>query len=543
MKKRIAICMCLVLSLTVVLSSCKSKNASGSNTSEVPYDKSDKLQISWAGNVSFPSGQEGSYIEKVLEDKYNIEIKPMFLDSNAYKTKRPIMLASGEIPDVIYEADPVDMQRDASQGFLMEFSLDNMKKNAPDYYNFINENAFQAWAGTVYNGKIYGFPTTRVLSDYPSVCVWRKDWLDKVGIAKTPESIEEFEVAFDKFKNNDPDNNGKNDTFAMSGDIKNWYSMFTEFFGAYGALPFDWVNKDGKIVWGGVLPETKNALEQLAKWYKSGYIHPDFVTDGNTPEGLNTKMSNSNIGYVSGANFRSLDLQYPNSIYAITKAINPKAELVFGVPPKGPSGAQGRFSWGAGGNIYAFGKQVAKTPQKMARILTMFNDMLTDEDFYVQTKAGKQGEHWDYKNTSIGKQSGIKPLPPYDSKDVSEKNVLFFDLTYVSYWSPSGGNLDTIRKYMSKDETDYYEKYAKKEFSKKDVFMKPDVVPSSSRYINDLRNYELTTFTEIIKGDKDISYFDTFVKDWNKKGGEQYTNDANRFYSDVDKTVMQKIKK
>ena len=59
----------------------------------------------------------------------------------------------------------------------------------------------------------------------PTVLVWRKDWLEKVGIEKIPSTIEEFETAIRAFKEQDPDGNGKNDTFGFSNTCLLYTSM------------------------------------------------------------------------------------------------------------------------------------------------------------------------------------------------------------------------------------------------------------------------------------------------------------------------------
>lgn len=47
------------------------------------------------------------------------------------------------------------------------------------------------------------------LKPYDLAMLWRKDWLDKVGITKAPETLEEFEKAVYAFAEKDPDGNGK----------------------------------------------------------------------------------------------------------------------------------------------------------------------------------------------------------------------------------------------------------------------------------------------------------------------------------------------
>jgi putative aldouronate transport system substrate-binding protein len=56
-------------------------------------------------------------------------------------------------------------------------------------------------------------------------------------------------------------------------------------FGAFGGLPGIiekdpevWIEKDGKLVNSCVLPEMKDALSLLAKWYADVVIDPEFIT-------------------------------------------------------------------------------------------------------------------------------------------------------------------------------------------------------------------------------------------------------------------------
>ncbi|HIU48197.1 MAG TPA: hypothetical protein IAB04_02410 [Candidatus Avimonoglobus intestinipullorum] len=55
-----------------------------------------------------------------------------------------------------------------------------------------------------------------------------------MGITEVPETLEEYEEAFDKIVNNDPDQNGQKDTYAISGIGGNYYRQFDWVFGAYG---------------------------------------------------------------------------------------------------------------------------------------------------------------------------------------------------------------------------------------------------------------------------------------------------------------------
>ncbi|HAR65956.1 MAG TPA: hypothetical protein DCR55_07065, partial [Lentisphaeria bacterium] len=53
------------------------------------------MDLSWMGIIAHLSGKEGSWIERNLEQKFNINIEPTFLDWNGVRQRRPLMLCGG----------------------------------------------------------------------------------------------------------------------------------------------------------------------------------------------------------------------------------------------------------------------------------------------------------------------------------------------------------------------------------------------------------------------------------------------------------------
>lgn len=200
-------------------------------------DMNQKLEVSWMSLPYNPSAQEGTYPEILLEEKFNVDIKPNFLDNSTYNDKKTMMLAGGEQIDLIYELDPSNVKQDAEQGLIMEIPYDLIKKYAPTVYQIICDEAPEAWLYSRVNDKNYGIPNLNYANARCRSSVWRTDWLKNVGITKIPSTIEEMHDALYKFTYNDPDGDGKKNTFGMSSDITNWHTMFTDIFGAYGVLP------------------------------------------------------------------------------------------------------------------------------------------------------------------------------------------------------------------------------------------------------------------------------------------------------------------
>ena len=221
-------------------------------------EENGKMTITWLG-LPWHEAMEADkmYGKKLIEEKFNVELEILNYSTDTYENKKPILLSSGEAPDIIYDMDPSHIQADVKQGFLLEIPYEMLLEKCPDIVAEINEHVPQLWLYSYVDGKNYGIPNIGYSGGDNAVVMWRKDWLTNVGINKIPETIDEMHDALYKFTHNDPDGNGKNDTYGMSGDIKNWYRTFQEIFCAYGVMPFSWVEEDGKINYGGKDPKVK----------------------------------------------------------------------------------------------------------------------------------------------------------------------------------------------------------------------------------------------------------------------------------------------
>jgi putative aldouronate transport system substrate-binding protein len=344
--------------------------------------------------------------------------------------------------------------------------------------------------------------------------------------------------ALTRFTFNDPDGNGKQDTWGMSGDVNNWWwASFADVFGAYGVTPFDWQERDGTVVWGGVQPEAREALALLSQWYREGIIHPDFVTDVSR-ESLHRKFYNGVTGYLYyEGKFQSLDPTSPGSLVNKIKTLNPKADVVCGVLPKGPRGHRGGRVW-AGAHVIAFGRHMAERPEAVIRVLEILDTLVTDEQLYLDTHLGKRGVHWDFRDPDVGPASGTERIGEYTDSNAATRELL--GSIESGAFFPCSAPLSIIDKYTQREALEFSRTYCSPEFALKDVLGKPDAVPSAGEYLADLRNYQMTTFAEIIRGDKPIEAFDTFVENWNERGGRILTEEA-RVLLETKKEIYRKV--
>lgn len=517
----------LMLCLTLVLCSCGDKPTT---------QKADgRITIKWMG-YPFSELNDNGYSEKLIEDRFDVNIEPVTLSSSAYQTKKPLMLAGGEEFDIIYELDPKDVQSDAKQGFLLELPYELLKEKIPGVVATINEEEPKAWMYSYYEGKNYGIPNMYYQGEYPQIGQWRLDWLQKLGIDKVPETLDEMHDALYKMANNDPDGNGKKDTYGMSGDVKNWYFTFPEIFGAYGTLPFSWMEENGKIVYGGVTEGTKEALKTLAEWYKEGIIHPDFITDDINGSAYSERFINGEIGYnsVGGYNYDAFDANVVDGRTYTMKKIDPDAQLAVALPPKGPEGKSGGFAWGIGGHVISIAKSVGEDEAKLNKIFEILEAMNNDQDFAAKLVMGEEGTHY-----TIDEDGVVTYKAPYD---VSKERAKEFGASSVD--QPSFFNIIPIKpetrdNFRPKAQVKHVEEYVSKATPLNDVFLKPDVVEGSSTYLGNIQAKQMQYIAKIIRGDEPIEYYDEFIREWNEGDGATLTKNANATMKIMDKILKQ----
>ena len=531
MKLKKVLCMVTALSVTgTVFCGCSKNKTAGSD---------EKITITWMGAPFNESAAEGTEAEKLIEEKFNVEIKPLFYPKQNYNDKKTMLMAGGEIPDVIYEMDPSYLASDVSQGFLAEIDYKKIAEKAPTLYKNINDEEPKAWLYSRVDGKNYGIPNMIYGNQLGRLGLWRTDWLKKVGIDKVPETVDEMYDALTKITKNDPDGNGKADTFGMSGDISNWHTMFSEVFGAYGVLPYNWMLQDNKIIYGGFADGITDAIDTIAKWYSEGLIHPDFTSDNVFSSGKE-KFTSGVVGYINqGGGY--IDPKETTSIPAVTKKIFADAEVESSKFVKGPNGESGTQCWGAPSHIVSFGAQLEKDEAKLDKILEIFETFMTDEDFLKEVKIGKEGTVWNYTDSSKGFKGGIDFIAPYDDGDQRTKSCIDQNFGSPSFFVPVTPLRTVYNEFVSEEQEKFIEDYDQIANGHTDIFIKPDVLPSSSKYFENLRTQQINLIVKAIKGEiTSQQYLEQFKAVWEQSGGTDLEKEAETLYGE-EEAILKEI--
>ena len=94
--------------------------------------------------------------------------------------------------------------------------MDEIKKYMPKYSAEMEKLDPNIWQYGLYNGKNWGVPKVFLEGATGLLPAYNSNWLKKVGYTEPPKTLEQLEDVLTKFAKNDPDGNGKNDTYGMT---------------------------------------------------------------------------------------------------------------------------------------------------------------------------------------------------------------------------------------------------------------------------------------------------------------------------------------
>ncbi len=212
-------------------------------------------------------------IEEELGIRLVIEAPPV----NDFWTRTQVMVATGDMPDFFLNGTDVNFEKWSKEGLIADIT-DDIEK----YPNLMKNITKEQWGDTtaMHDGKIYGVPRCNAY-DYWGFMI-NKEWLNKVGM-EAPKTVDEFIEVCRAFTNEDPDGNGKNDTYGASfgTDIEGgFWSLFNDFFStAYNISQHTGMpDKNGEFNMKQYTPEYYDYLDAMKKLYEENIIDREFIT-------------------------------------------------------------------------------------------------------------------------------------------------------------------------------------------------------------------------------------------------------------------------
>lgn len=215
----------------------------------------------------------------------------------------------------------------------------------------------------------------------------RKDWLANVGM-EMPTTWEELYEVCHAFTHNDPDGNGIDDTYGLTGD---GMGTLRYFFSSTGVNNTHWVrNEDGTWSFGALDDANIEVLTWMRKMYEDGSIDPDFAAT-TWKTGLQKFASNT-----FGVCVRNADADWINNVCveyygAANPDVNP-FDVIDVIPALGTNKGDAPRMEAYTSCMVATMFSAEISPEAMDRFLAYYEFLLSDEGKYM--RMGFEGTDW-----------------------------------------------------------------------------------------------------------------------------------------------------
>ncbi|MGL5328814.1 MAG: extracellular solute-binding protein [Peptostreptococcaceae bacterium] len=218
--------------------------------------------------------------------KTNINLEITTPPSSDFGTKLNLAFASGDLPDIIYAAGSGTltsaMEIDyGGQGTLLPLE-DLIDQYAPNLKKILDENPEMRKNITTPDGHIYTLPSISVEDNgiWPTGPLWYNgDWLKALNVTELPKTADEFYKLLVRFRDEDPNKNGKKDEIPFS-DVK-LNSSRPWLMSIFGMKTLGIEEVDGKVRYTPATEEYKAYLEYMKKLYDEKLLDPEVYSQSN----------------------------------------------------------------------------------------------------------------------------------------------------------------------------------------------------------------------------------------------------------------------
>ncbi|MFK7692200.1 extracellular solute-binding protein [Paenibacillus sp. HJGM_3] len=548
--KRLKLSTLGVLSALLVTAACSSETPKSGNPSASPASSSQPAESanpfgkynppidittvrSVDPGVKFVGSDtiENNEWSRLYKDQLGINLKYKWIATSGDEMtqKMNVMIASDDLPDFL-AVSSIQLKQLIEAGMVQDLTSVYEKYAAPLTKKFMNEDGPEQLNSAKFNGKLMAIPNTNSSMDGASILWVRTDWLKKLNLPE-PKTMDDVVKIAEAFAKQDPDGNGKADTFGLGlnkGIGGGGIMGLGGFFNGFHAYQGSWVkDASGNIAYGSIQPEMKNALLKLQDMYKNGLLDKEFgVKDGNK---AGEDLVAGKIGLAYGA------MWLPINPLQKGKDLNPAMEWK-AFPIVSADSQPAKPAVGLPVVTYYVASKKAKNPEALMKMVNMFIEkgwgQTIEFETYFNTKEGIEA----FKHAPFNAWSSRKNLDVHLSVTEALKSA------NTSKLNPEQqSTLDKVKAFNNGDN---------KQWNQARVFGEDSSFKVINQYVNNkllqmnafygaptktmgekkatLDKMELETLTKIIMGEP-ISAFDKFVEDWKKLGGNEITQEINEW--------------
>ncbi|WP_018757696.1 extracellular solute-binding protein [Paenibacillus terrigena] len=488
---------------------------------------------------------KNAYLQQ-LKDMLNIDVKYKWtVPTDQFEQKFALAMASGDLPDIL-ELGQKDYEKLRKQDMLADLSEAYEKYASPELKKYMESDGGFSMKVFSKDGKQYGIPSFEDPFLSTQLLWIRKDWLDNLKL-QPPTTMEELDKIAEAFVKNDPDQNGKDDTYgvALQKTLFFWGFDVRGFFNGFNAYPSvgdaqtAWIKgNDGKLVPGLIQPEMKQGLSMLQSWYQRGILNKEFALKDENK--VVEDITAGKVGISYG------EWWYPAWPLNLNVDKDPKANWIAIQIPSISGPGKSLVPKLRSGRIYAVNKNM-KNPEAAIKMMNFYIEM--GKKKYTDMLKPENGFVYNWFSPRVYNPGQIETIYTEVNKALAanqteitlddENYTLVKDVfNYVKDYQ-SGST-----KIASKGTNwgGYFSRVAEnggwgltRQIKEKQAFVSNEFygIPTSTQVEkgSQLDKLMQETFTKIILG-APIDEFDKFVTSWKTLGGDKITEEVNAWYNE-----------
>lgn len=503
-----------------------SQNSEGSAGGEIdPYRMPQPTEFTTfkhlGASAKLPEGDtvEDNQYTRYLKEKANITVKILWYASgDDYDQKSKLAIGSGDIPDV-FVVDEQTFHTLAKADQLEDLTEVYEKYAAPLTRELYASTDNKALESATIQGRLMAIPSIAVQADAVSMLFVRQDWLDALNL-DPPKTIEDVERIAKAFVDNKMAGDGtiglSASSSALSVPMKSARHDLKGFFAAYNAFPGNWVkDASGNIVYGSILPETKEVLAKLRDMYADGLLDKEFAIRKEPDQEVIAGRVGMFFGpWWSGGVLRDTYTNIPDALFKPYLIYDDKGQVNnlqlpvsqrFVVVKKGFKIPEAAMVY-----VNTFIRAERKAEPDAAKLDTS----ITTEFWPIGNPTFDYADAVERKSETLADALAGKINPD----DLIPEMKILYDFAKADEAAPKQDLAGWARFYGYTEPAELLKQpmnHISNEFT--------IATPTMERKWANLKKLEDETFVAIVMGNKDLDAFDQFVADWKAQGGDEIT--------------------
>lgn len=260
------------------------------------------LRVLFSTSPDHPADFNDIELVRRDEELTNVRIDYILVPGVGFAERRNLMLATGDLPDIIESPTPVaDLIRFGAEGTFIPMQ-ELIRDFMPNFLRVVEEIPMLWPFITAPDGNIYGLARVNAGPWMTSngLGIINQAWLDELGL-DMPTNIDEFHEVLRAFKERDPNSipflfaPTDDDQRSLTGNNGLGYIMHS--FGLpVGIEPYTAV-RDGEVICLATMPEMREAIRFFATLYSEGLIDMEAFTLDNSAFRARLNSDPMRVGY------------------------------------------------------------------------------------------------------------------------------------------------------------------------------------------------------------------------------------------------------